>query len=74
MYKVREEKKNILKAKRTGYYAKKCGTSVVHISNVLNGHIGCSEMSARCIVSVLNEIPLSDERLEDLLEEYFRKE
>ena len=74
MYFIREEKKEEIKKIRTNYYSKKLGITPNFVSNILNGRIKCTEITARGIISIYYDISLNDTRIEELLEEYFKEE
>lgn len=74
MYLIKEEKKDDIKKFRTSYYSQNTGLNVSYLSSILNANQKCTEITARAILSACLEIPVSDEKMPELLNEYFREE
>lgn len=73
MYRITEEFTKIVKKYRTIYYKDILGLNYGFVSSILNGNKNCSEIIAKGILSICFEIPLSDEKISELLEKYFTK-
>lgn len=73
MYKIRQERKQELLKYKQKYYAEKIGVIQSHISKVMTKG-KCTEMLAKCIVSICHQIAIDDVRMEELIEYYFTRE
>lgn len=73
MYKITEEFTKIVKKYRTKYYKDILGLNYGFVSSILNGNRNCSEIIAKGIISICFEIPLTDEKIPELLEKNFIK-
>lgn len=74
MYLIKEKKIEEIKKYRTSFYCKKTGLALSYLSAVTNGNLKCTEITARAILSVYFGIPISDDKMEELLKEYFKEE
>lgn len=70
MWKIKEEKREVLKKIRNIYYAKVLGRSKVHISQALSGY-SCSTSTAKGMLSIYFKIPMDDEQMNKLLVDFF---
>ena len=70
---LKQNKKDFFKMIRNQYYAEKLSISANYISNIYGGY-GCSELIAKGLISVRYKIPINDEKMPELLDEYFYEE
>ena len=74
MHRLKEEYFDFFKEIRTSTYANYIGCDANFVSSIVNGNKSCSEMLAKCILSVRFDISLKDENMSVYLEKYFAKE
>lgn len=74
MYRLKEEWINFFKEIRTNVYSKYIGCIDGYASTIINGTKPCSEIFAKAMISVRNDISFKDEQMPILLKKYFAKE
>lgn len=74
VYYIKKESSNDLKNLRTSFYAEKSGFSRSYVSSMLSGKRGCIETNAKVMLSIAFNISFTDEKMQELLEKYFKEE
>lgn len=74
-YKIKEgQKDNLLDGRRINSISSILGASYNHIAVLLRGEGSCTEMLARCLVSIRKNVPVNDEKMDKYLAEFFKEE
>lgn len=73
MYQIILDNKGRIDGIVNNFYAETLGITPQYVSNVLTGKLAARETIAKGILSVAYNIPLTDEKMNELLEKHFIK-
>lgn len=73
MYKIKLEEAEKINKITGVYYTEILGISGPYISNVLNGKVAAKEPTVKGILSIVYNIAIDDDKMQELLEKHFTK-
>lgn len=73
MYNIKLDEKGQIGIATNRYYAKQLGLTEEYVGKVLNGKLATKTPVAKGILSIAYHIPLTDEKMEELINKHFAK-
>ena len=73
MYRIKEENVEKLSYIKPIFYSETLGLTLTLLYQLFNGKCTTKLSTAKSIISIAYNIPISDERMNDLLEKHFTK-
>lgn len=75
MYVIKpENKKELINGRKLTYLAKELGLTTAYLCSILMGRYKTSEITARGLISIREQIPINDLNMSKLVKYYFKRE